>query len=758
MRTNLVIVESKGKVATITKYLNANPALKHMGKFVVSACFGHIDELKKPGLGVDVDNNFKPTYELIPEKEKLVMELIKKAQIADAVYLATDEDNEGEKISQSLRDRLHLKKYKRIVFTEITQRALEHAIKNPRLIDENQVAAQETRRILDRLVGFKLSPLLWKKFTSKVMGLSAGRVQSALMHLIIEREKEISAFQTTPYWHLNGDFALDIDSAKNKLEAVRMYKGDTIYKTEDPKHVQDFFKVIKNQWKVDDVKSRVSRQKPDNPFITSTLQQEASSKLRMSIKRTMQVAQELYEGGFITYMRTDSFNMSEDFKASAKTYIDNAFGPDYYEGGNTKAKTVKGAQEAHECIRVTNVELSELSGDKWDKNHKELYKMIWQRSVAYLMKPAIYDELEVKIRDAGMPKDMLFITTFKRVKFNGYLVVYGVKIEDTDLNRLLNSLKEGKYKLTCLEMRAKNTWTSPPSRYNEAALVKLMEQSGIGRPSSYSSILEKLFTKTYVIKTDIKGEEHKTTDYVYKPVNKSVQPQNGSVTVGAEQSKVLPTDVGIKIDDYLSQNFEYIIDKNFTAYMENDLDEIAEGTKKKTAVLNTFWKNFSVDIAKQESSNKTGPKEKKVVLETKNTAIPVDGKDYTVRLAKYGPVIQYDGNKYINLKPYLMLTKKQYTEVTEDDIRFLTQIPRDIAKVNGKPVTLAYGQYGLYLKYDGKNVSIFKKLALALIKGQEVDVADLKSAIDYNASKGTTPPKEKVGVEPKKKLIKKKDT
>ena len=455
-------------------------------------------------------------------------------------------------------------------------------------------------------------------------------------------------------------------------------------------------------------------------------------------------------------MRTDSFNMSDDFKANAKAFIEAVHGSEYYEGGSNKSKTVKGAQEAHECIRVTNVEMQDLSGEKWEKNHKELYKMIWQRSVAFLMKPAIYDELEVRIRDIGMSKDMSFITTFKRVKFNGYLVIYGVKIENTDLNMYLNCLKEGKYKLSCLELKAKNTWTSPPSRYNEAALVKLMEQTGIGRPSSYSSILEKLFTKTYVIKTDIKGEEHGTIEYVYKPLSKSIQQETGTAIVGAENSKVLPTDVGFKIDEYLSQHFEYIVDKNFTAYMENDLDEIAEGTKKKTAVLNMFWKNFNEDVLKQEASNKANAKDKKVVLETKNAAVDVDGKDYIVRLAKYGPVIQYDGNKYINLKPYLLLTKKQYTEVTENDIRFLTSLPRDIAKVNGKQVTLAYGQYGLYLKYDGKNVSILKKLAISIIKGSNIDVADLKSAIEYSLNKDKGQTTSGADAVDKKKVVKKK--
>jgi len=737
---NLVIVESKGKVATITKYLNSSAALKHLGKFIVVACFGHVRDLPKKQLGIDIEHDFEPKFEMLADKKNIIDDLIKKSKGASHVYLATDADAEGAAISESLRQVLKLgENYYRITFTEITPRALEEAVLHPKRIDKNQVQSQQTRRTLDRLVGFKLSPLLWKKYTSGSTALSAGRVQSALMHLIIKREKDIEEFKTSSYWHFLGDFNLSIGKEKTQLEEVNMYKGDVICKMTKESDVASFFKLLKDAWSISNFKAKEVRQHPDAPFITSSLQQEASSKLRMSIKRTMQVAQELYEAGLITYMRTDSFNMSDDFKSEAKGYIEKTYGEHYYEGGVLRKKSVKGAQEAHECIRCTHVDVMEIDS-KYEKNHKDLYKMIWQRSVAFLMKPAIFDELQVSLRDEGMPKDAYFSTTFKKLKFDGYLVVYDVKYDTKlDIEKYLGALSRGDYRLACARIVAKNTWMAPPARYNESGLVKLMEQTGIGRPSSYASILEKLFEKTYVIKANIKGETKSTIDYVYAPSTKKVKDVTGTVEVGGELSKVKPTEIGLQIDEYLDKNFEYIVNPNFTAYMESDLDHIAEGDKTRSDVLNVFWDRLKKDLAVQDAT-----KVKKTVLKTEGKDVTVSGKTYTLRIAKYGPVIQYDSNKYINLKPYLALVKKQYTDINEDDISFLTKLPRDVGNVEGKPVSLMYGQYGLYVRHDGKNVAMTKKMAYAFLKNEDVELADIKSAIDYKKKTSDEPPKKKL--------------
>lgn len=725
--TNLVIVESPGKVATITKYLNGNPNLSSYGKFIVMASFGHIRDLAKKKLGIDIEHNFTPEYEFLTEK-KDNLEKIKKAAKGVEVFLASDNDAEGEFISESLRVALDLgENYKRIVFTEITKDALENAVLHPGKIDNNQLEGQQTRRILDRLVGFKLSPLLWKKFTSGSITLSAGRVQSAVMHLIIQREKEIESFESSNYWHFNGDFELD----KTKLEEVKLYQKNNVYKVEDIKLINKLFGSIQNNWFIHNVQSKVTRQSPDAPFITSTLQQEASSKLRLGIKRIMAVAQELYEAGHITYMRTDSFNMSDTFKASAKDYIVKTYGDDYYEGGILKKKAIKGAQEAHECIRVTDVEKTELEG-KFGPDQKALYKLIWQRSVAFLMKPAQFDELEISIKDKGMAKDLSFDTTFKKVKFNGYLVVYGVQNEKNDFENYMKNLQAGKYKLSCSELRSKNTWTSPPARYNDAGIVKLMETNGLGRPSTIATIIDKLFDKVYVIKTDIKGEEKDTLDFVFKPSTKTTKQVKGVAMVGAEQGKIKPTDVGLEIDAYLDTNFDYIVNKDFTADMEKDLDLIADGKKKRLVVLKEFWTKFSKDLDAQ-----TKKKEEKKLIESEKKEIKVAGKTYTIRIGPYGPLAEYDndGKKaYIGLKGYLAMVKKEYLDVDASDIEFLKSLPMKVGSVDKKDVMLLNGPYGFYLKHNNSNVKIPKFAIKNFVETKSFTNEQLKGFIEYAAN------------------------
>jgi DNA topoisomerase-1 len=752
MANNLVIVESRGKIASITKYLNSSKELKPLGKFVVMASFGHIYELKKPGLGIDIENGFKPIYDVIPDKKKIIDDLIKKSKSVNNVYLASDSDFEGEAISNSLKDALKLKKYKRIIFTEITQKALENAIKNAGLIDEKKVAAQETRRVLDRLVGFKLSPLLWKKFTTGNQStLSAGRVQSAALHMIIRKEQEIKNFISKPYWNVSGEFTMTVSKDKKELKDVKLYNGDTIQKFSTIKDVTTLLKKNQNKFTINNVKTKITKQNADLPYITSSLQQDAYSKLGFALKRTMALAQGLYEAGLITYMRTDSYNISEDFKELAGKYIIETYGENYYEeGGSKKTKAaVKGAQAAHEAIRITNPSIVNIDG-KYEKDMKSLYELIWKRTLAYLMKPCIYDELEICIADNSFTKDMAFISTFKKVKFNGFQIVYGVNNDKYNFIDYLEFLKKGNYTLSCDLIFSKNIWASPPQRFNDASIVKALENDGIGRPSTFATIMAKLFERKYVLKSNIEGDK-KTVEHIkFIPKTSKITIEKDTTMVGADKTKIVPTDIGIEIDKFLEKHFEYIVDKNFTASMENDLDNIAEGTKKKNDVLNLFWEKFNGDLSLIDN----GPKEKKIVLKTEQTEIDVDGQKYIVRLAKFGPVLQFikpgaiskTNSKgkdepiytYIPLKGYLLLLKKQYIDIDENDIEFLTTLPRELMKIKNVHVMLTIGPFGLYLKYDGKNVSITKKFAYKIIKKENFDNKEILDMIEYNANK---PPK-----------------
>ena len=548
MTNNLVVVESPGKTSIITKYLNNNPQLSSKyGKFTVVASMGHIRDLAKKTLAIDIENDFSPQYEFSSDKKDVIKNLQQKSKGADNVFIASDGDDEGEFIGESIRVALSLgNNYKRIRFTEITPKALQYAIEHPTKLDQYQLESQQCRRVLDRLVGFKTSPLLWKKFSSGSVTLSAGRVQSAVMHIIIQREKEIDKFKTSSYWHVNGDFKLKIGQDSFGLDQVRLYKDDTIYKTDKLDDIKSFFKTIKDKWIITKFKQNMTKQNPDAPFITSTLQQEASSKLRMGIKKIMQVAQKLYEGGHITYMRTDSYNMSEDFKKDTSNWIKNKYGQEYVGNGILHKKTVKGAQEAHECIRPTHVE--NVTIDDLPQDQKDLYELIWKRTVAFLMTPAIFDELDINFKDQSMDQAMNFITTFKKVQFNGFLVVYGVKNDKSSNKTLLVLLESQKYDLNCSELRSKNTYTSAPARFNDSSLVKAMEQAGIGRPSTYSATIDKLYEKNYVLKSDVKGEEKKTIDVVYMPKNKSIKTIEGVVDIGVDKGKIKPTDIGIQID------------------------------------------------------------------------------------------------------------------------------------------------------------------------------------------------------------------
>lgn len=744
MPTNLVIVESPAKAKTIAKYLNSNKRLAGLGQFFVMASMGHVRDLDKKALSIDIDRGFVPDYQVSAEKKATVTGLQKKAKECDVVWLASDYDREGEGIAMHLREVLRLKAYKRITFTEITPRALEQAILNPRAIDENLVDSQETRRILDRIVGYKISPCLWKNYKTENMGgvaLSAGRVQSAVMHIILEREREIKEFESASYWYFLGNFMLSLlGEPALELKETKLHGGvgGTVLKELVGTAALGLLKRLKGVFKIKTVKAKERKVSPDLPFITSSLQQEASSKLGFGLKRTMQLAQELYEKGHITYMRTDSYNISDDFNADCQKYIVGKWGGAFYNAtGSSKRKAkAKNAQEAHEAIRPTDVNM--CAGDLDDKitlDHKRLYDMIWKRTVASFMTPCIYEDLDIQIVDESFARDeSYFQATFSKVKFNGYMVVYGVANDIYDYNKYINAIKAGKYKLDCSGIVAKNTWQSPPQRYADASIIRVLESESIGRPSTYSGIMTKLYEKRYVVKSDVAGEEKQTLNYVYSPKNKRITEEKGTVTVGAERNKIVPTAIGIEIDKFLHAHFPYIIDKTFTASMEADLDKIAEGEKGKLAVLGGFWNVLKSDLAKVDKGPGRG---KKQVLKSETYEHTIGDVTYSLRNARYGSVIEWQedskpgGKKsYISLKAFMTFMKKGMEDVDAQDIAMLVSLPKKIAKVRGADFMLAYGSYGFYGKWQEKNI----KLPYKTIKGiltDDVQVSELEKAIDY---------------------------
>jgi len=743
---NLILVESPAKAKTIAKYLNGNPRLSKFGVFEVLASMGHVRDLQKKGLGINIEAGFEPEYHVTPEKQKTVKEIMEKVKKSKKVWLASDYDREGEGIAMHLKEVLNLKDYHRITFTEITPSALEHAILNPRKIDMDLVDAQETRRLLDRLVGFKLSPLLWKKYkTDTPSGLSAGRVQSAVLHLVIAREKEIAAFSSSCYWTFLGEFQLRIGKDISLLQDVKLYKDTTIYKEDNITHVKSVLQKIAKKPKdftIQDAKSRVSRTNADMPFITSSLQQEASSKLGFTLKRTMAVAQALYEKGYITYMRTDSYAISDDFKSVALDFITKQYGTNYVRDeaslSKSAARKKKNAQEAHEAIRPTKATMTTVD---MDKDHKGLYELIWRRTIAYFMSACVRDNLDIKISHMSFPQKapMYFLSTFSKVKFNGYMAVYGIKNETYDFKSIIEGITGGAASISYQSLVAHHTWQSPPQRFTESSIIKVLESEGIGRPSTYASIMGKLLDKRYVIKQDVKGDLRKAQHYSIhnKPSDTAIKEEVVDVYVGQEKSKLVPSEIGVEIDAFLTEYFAYIVNTQFTASMEADLDRIAQGDITKLRVLQTFWSTFGKDVERIAASTKGTPKQ---TLQTASHVVRVKGVDYTIRLAKYGPVIEYqpsasDKKKaFIGIKPYMKMFKKNMEDIDESDIQLLIHLPKKIAVIEGKECMFVYGPYGFYAKYDGANIKLPMKLQWNILNN-EMLVKDLQSAIEYSRNK-----------------------
>ena len=728
MTDNLVIVESPAKAKIIKNYLNKTEELKKFGKFNVIASFGHIRDLDKKN-GIEIENDFKPNYVLIQNEytEKSYKKLKESIDKSDTIWLAADLDREGEAIAWHIKDHFNFKKnkkkVKRITFNEITQEAIKNAVLNPRKIDKDLVDAQQARRFIDRIVGFEMTSILWKKFNTSTP-LSAGRVQSATLNIIIQREKEIGKFKTSSYYTVNGDFKIEgKGTTKYDIEGAKYEKNDSLYKFKNQKEVESFLKGLTLKYSLDNIKVSNKSNKAPPPFITSSLQQTASGELKMSIRQVMGVAQGLYEAGHITYMRTDSYNLSTDFLNKVEKHIKENYNTKDvdYLNINKFSKKSKNSQEAHEAIRPSNINLKpgdlKITG-KIKQEHKKLYELIWKRTIASQMKPAKYYEVKICIKNSSFNKSECFLGKFKIYHFEGYMIVYGEKSKHNfDIDKYVEDIKSNSKELKMVVINARNTWAVPTPRYSEASIVKVLEKDGIGRPSTYSSILSKLYDKRFIEKKDVLGEEKEYIHYVVNSKNK-IKQEKIKKNITDEKSKLVPSETGIAINDFMIKNFPEIIDSNFTSELEKEFDNIAEGDKKFLPVMKKFYKGFSKNIdSVREKVKSNVKKNKKIKLDSFENKIKVNNVEYIIRIARYGPVIQYsvlneggkDEMKYIALTPYLLATNKKIEDVNKKDVDLLISLPKEIGKYKKHPVILKYARYGFYLSNGKKNGSIFKQ-------------------------------------------------
>lgn len=689
MQKNLVIVESPAKAKTIEKFLGED--------FKVMSSYGHIRDLKKKEFSIDVDNNFEPAYEIPSDKKSLVAELKSEAKKANMVWLASDEDREGEAISWHLYEVLGLTpdKTKRIVFHEITKTAILKAIEEPRKIDENLVNAQQARRILDRIVGFELSPVLWRKVKPS---LSAGRVQSVAVRLIVEREREIQDFKSTPSYRVTAVFLIPDEDG----QMVEM-KAELSKRLKTKKEAEAFLDSCKKaQFVIDDITTKPVKKNPAAPFTTSTLQQEAARKLGFTVAQTMMVAQRLYESGLITYMRTDSVNLSQLAIHTSKDAIIKMWGEEYSKSRNFATKS-KGAQEAHEAIRPTYMENSSIDGSSQEKR---LYDLIWKRTIASQMAPAELEKTTATIGSEGV--DGNFTATGEVIKFDGFLHVYRESYDDEDLEQrdeaaILPPLKVGQ-NLDYQGIMATERFTQRPPRYTEASLVRKMEELGIGRPSTYAPTISTIQQRQYVEKGDKEGEERIYNLLVLR--DGEVSDQQETEIVGREKSKLFPTDVGCVVNDFLTEFFPGILDYNFTANIEKQFDEIAAGKEEWTEMMHIFYEKFHPAV---ETTMNT--KMERKVGERLLGDDPKSGKPVSVKIGRYGPVVQI-GSADDEEKPrFSQLKKGQSIEtITLEEALELFKLPRTVGEFEDSEVIIGAGRFGPYVRHDGKYVSIPKTM------------------------------------------------
>lgn len=696
MSKNLVIVESPAKAKTIEKFLGKD--------FKVASSFGHIADLPSKELGVNVDGDFTPKYIVNDDKKKVVNELKKLAKNADFVWLASDEDREGEAIAWHLANNLKLtsKNSKRIVFSEITKNAILRAIEQPRDIDYNLVNAQQARRVLDRLVGYELSPVLWKKVKG---GLSAGRVQSVAVRLIVEQERAIRDFIPQESFKTQASFL----STSQKLIPAQLNQN-----FESEAEAEKFLASNPGAvYTVDDVQKKPAKKSPAAPFTTSTLQQEASRKLYFSVSKTMTLAQRLYEAGHITYMRTDSVNLSKEAQNNIGNYIDAQYGEAYKQLRSFKTKN-KGAQEAHEAIRPTNFNANQLS---LEYDQARLYELIWKRTLASQMSDAKLERTQISINaDQYKPQ---FIAKGEVIVFDGFLKVYmeGVDEEDEETQGMLPKVKVGE-QLSLQNIKSVQRFTRPPYRFSEAALVKKMEELGIGRPSTYAPTISTIQNRNYIQKGTSEGEERKYMELTL--VDDQVSKQLLTEMVGADKGKLIPTDIGTIVNDFLVENFESILDFNFTAQVEQSFDDIASGTEDWTAMLKNFYTSFHETV---ESVNENAQRESG---ERILGVDPKSGRAVKVRLGKFGPMAQI-GEQEDEQKPvYASLGSTQQLEtITFEEVMTLFELPKTIGDYQGEEVIVNNGRFGPYVKFKDKFISLPKGM-----EPMEVDMEFAKDLIE----------------------------
>jgi DNA topoisomerase-1 len=680
MSKNLVIVESPAKAKTIEGYLGKD--------FTVKSSYGHVRDLVKQGMGVKVSENFEPVYEVSPEKEDVINELRRLVKKSDTVWLATDEDREGEAISWHLCEALGLdeKTTKRIVFHEITKKAILEAIQKPRLIDRNLVDAQQARRILDRLVGFELSPILWKKVRPQ---LSAGRVQSVAVRLIVEREREIDQFKVTSAYRVVAIF--DINGKTFKAELPKKFAARD--------EAEAFLKsCIGAAFSVKNLEVKPGTRKPAAPFTTSTLQQEAARKLGYSVSQTMVLAQKLYESGKITYMRTDSVNLSNDALDMAQRVITQKYGPQYHERRQYKTKTAS-AQEAHEAIRPTDMGVDSVDGES---REQRLYQLIWQRAVASQMSEAKLEKTVVTI-ESDKSKELL-VANGEVIKFDGFLKVYmeGTDDEESeDKEGLLPTMAIGD-RLKLVEAVATERYTHPPARFTEAALVKKLEELGIGRPSTYAPTISTVQKRGYVLKEERMGKERNY--HVLTLKDGTIVPEVRTEITGADKNKMFPTDIGMLVNDFLVQYFKDILDFNFTAFVEKEFDDIANGELKWQKMLKDFYAPFhkNVVVTEKDSERVTGER-----ILGKD---PASGLTLLVRVGRFGPMAQIGAQEETDKPRYSKLRSDQRLDtITFEEALDLFKLPRTVGQFEDQDVVVSVGRFGPYIRLGDFFVSLKKE-------------------------------------------------
>ena len=717
MAKNLVIVESPAKAKTIEKFLGKD--------YKVASSFGHIADLPSKELGVNVEGDFLPKYIISSDKKKLVTELKSMVKKAETVWLASDEDREGEAIAWHLAQTLKLKEEntKRIVFHEITKNAILKAIENPRQIDYNLVNAQQARRVLDRLVGYELSPVLWKKVKG---GLSAGRVQSVSVRLIVEREREIKAFLPKASFKTQADFL----TGGNKI-----IKGQLNVNFDQEEAVGQFLEKNKTSvYTVASKETKPAKKSPTAPFTTSTLQQEAARKLYFSVSKTMTVAQRLYESGLITYMRTDSVNLSKEAQSAALRSISENYGEEYAQARNFKSKN-KGAQEAHEAIRPTDVTRSTISAEY---DQMRLYDLIWKRTIASQMSDAKLERTQLKIEADN--HDQVFTAKGEVLKFDGFLKVYleGVDEDEEEAEGILPPVEKGE-QLNLKSLTSTQRFTRPPYRYTEASLVKKLEELGIGRPSTYAPTISTVQNRGYVAKGTIEGTPRQYKQWTLS--GQEIKESELTEMVGSDKGKLVPTDIGMIVNDFLVTNFKNILDYSFTAQVEENFDAIAEGQEDWTKMIKGFYGDFheTVDHVNTHAERESG---ERVLGEH-----PDSGRVVKVRLGKFGPIAQI-GNAEDDEKPVFasLAPEQQLDTITFEEALELFKLPKDLGEYEGEIITVNNGRYGPYVKFGSSFVSLPKgaspmdldrEEAIALIEAKKKADAPIYTYNQLPVTKGT---------------------